>query len=215
MNLPVSFKHAAYELQNILKHPEQLLLILGTPIGLLFAFKNYANIANFSVASCALASSFTSVAINTSFARRYGTLKYLSVTPVGLKGIVGGQTMVGICLLILQLPVVFFVTDVIQINSGPDWKVFAVLPILILFFTQLAFLLSSVLSAEKVLAFANLAFLALLASGLMLWQSEYAFFHPIAGVVQINDSFLGHLAVLSTSNFVVFFALRRYFRWID
>jgi ABC-2 type transport system permease protein len=211
----IALKHAKYELHNILRHPEQLLLIIGTPIGLLIAFRTHLQIVNFAIVSSALSSSFTSVAINTAFARRYGTLKYLSVTPVGIRGLVLGQSAVGVLLLGLQIPVVLIGAKLLTIESAISFHLFLILPLVVSLFTLMAYLFSSVLTAEKVLAFANITFLALIASGMVFQESSLAYLHPLAGVAHLNETYLQYFSVLILSNFVLLLALRRYFKWID
>ena len=214
INLP-SVKYAIYEMSTILRHPEQLLLIIGTPIALLVLFPHQPHIFEFTLASCSLASSFTSLAINTAFARRYGTLKYLSVTPLGLRGVVIGQSLVGILLLVVQMPIVFFASVALDTAIQLNASVVISLPLLVLLFTQAAFFFASVLSAEKVLAFANLFFLIFLISGLRLMNADLSFLHPLSGVTTLDKGVLPYLLYLLVLNAGINLLLRRYFKWLD
>jgi ABC-2 type transport system permease protein len=212
---PPSVKYAIYEMSTILRHPEQLLLIIGTPIALLVLFPQQPHIFEFTLASCSLASSFTSLAINTAFARRYGTLKYLAVTPLGLRGVVIGQSLVGILLLVVQMPIVVFASVALDTAIHLNASVVISLPLLVMLFTQAAFLFASVLSAEKVLAFANLFFLIFLMSGLRLMNSDLSFLHPLSGVTTLDKGVLPYLLYLLVLNAGVYLSLRKYFKWLD
>ena len=214
INLP-SVKYAIYEMSTILRHPEQLLLIIGTPIALLVLFPHQPHIFEFTLASCSLASSFTSLAINTAFARRYGTLKYLSVTPLGLRGVVIGQSLVGILLLVVQMPIVVFASVALDTAIQLNASVVISLPLLVFLFTQEAFLFASVLSAEKVLAFANLFFLNFLISGLTLMNADFSYLHPLSGVTTLDKGVLPYLLYLLVLNAGINLLLRKYFKWLD
>lgn len=215
MNIQTSIKHARFELSNIYRHPEQLLLLIGTPIALLTMLSSQDLILEFTIGACAMASSFTSIAINTAFSRRYGTLKYLAVTPLGLRGLVIGQTFVGLSLMILQLPVVYATRALTGYPTSTTFGIWFLLPMLLLLFTQLAFLFASVLSAEKVLAFANVVFILSMVSGYKLLTTDWAIFHPLSAFATGDTSFLAALATLFILNMATNILLRKNFRWLD
>jgi ABC-2 type transport system permease protein len=208
-------RYAIYEISTLLRHPEQLLLVLGTPIAVLVLLPEQPHVFDFTLAACSLASSFTSLVISTAFARRYGTLKYLSVTPLGLRGVVSGQTLVGIFLLAIQIPIVIATSLILEISIQFNTLNFISVPLLVLLFTQSAFLLAGVLTAEKVLAFSNLLFLAILISGVGLLQNDFSFMHPLAGATVFQAKGLSYLVSLIIFNTGLNILLRKYFKWLD
>jgi len=211
----VAINHALYEFKNILRNPEQLLLILGTPSSLMIIFGDQKGIVPFTLAACALSSSFTSVAINTAFAKRYGTLKYFSVTPVGIKGLVIGQTLVGLLLLCLQIPFVLVLAVFLKIEISMANSAILAIPLLVVLFTLLAFNFASLMSAEKVLAFANVTFILIIASGLKLIGQDFGIFHPLAGIAFRDAIGADYLISLLVYVSILALALRKFFRWID
>lgn len=215
MSMQTSIKHARFELSNIFRHPEQLLLLIGTPVALLTMLPNQKLILEFTIGACAMASSFTSIAINTAFSRRYGTLKYLAVTPLGLRGLVIGQSLVGLSLLIVQLPVVYVTRLLTGFPPSTSFSIWFLLPLLLIFFTQLAFLFASVLSAEKVLAFANIVFILAMVSGFKLLPTDWSMFHPLSAFASGNENFPAALAALLVLNAATNILLRKNFRWLD
>jgi ABC-2 type transport system permease protein len=215
MKKHVALNHAIYELRNILRNPEQLLLIIGTPTALLVLFRDQSYIFSLTLASCALASSFTSVAINTAFAKRYGTLKYISVTPVGMKGLAIGQTLVGCLLLVFQIPYVSILALALDIEISLPLNAVIAIPFLVAIFTLLAFNFASLMSAEKVLAFANITFLAILASGFKFVGSNYSFLHPVSGITFRAGISWEYPLTLFVYTGLMSFALCKFFKWID
>ncbi len=213
--MKLAVKHGFFEYATILRHPEQLLLILGTPLATMYFLRLRDDAFDFTLAACALASSFTSLAINTAFSRRYGSLKYLAVTPLGIRGLVIGQFLVGVFLLGFQIPVVLISASILDVSMSFQLTTLVSLPLLILMFTQFAFLFASVLSAEKVLAFANLVFLTLLGTGIALIDSTFRFLHPIAGITAKTNNWLAYLLFLFALNNLLGIANRKYFKWLD
>jgi len=215
MNLSPSLHHAKYELGNILKHPEQLLLILATPISLLVLFPQTSSIFQFTLGACALSSSFVSISINTAFARRYGTLKYMAVTPLGLSGLVVGQTLVGAALFCLQIPISILAASYSKAEIAISLQTISLIPALLLVFSLLSFLFASVLSAEKVLAFANLFFVFILITGFKAIETSWGLVHPLSAFAQSDQNYLQALFTLLIYLATVSVLLRKFFKWLD
>jgi ABC-2 type transport system permease protein len=162
-----------------------------------------------------MASNFTSIAINTSFARRYGTLKYLAITPVGKTGIWVAQFVVGCLTLIVQVPLLVAGSIILDFKVSPSPSSLITVPLLIGFSSSLAFLFSSVMSAEKVLAFANVFFIGVAGTGLYLAESAYAYLHPLAGILTTGTPQIINIALLTTATLVIIGINFKKFEWID
>ena len=215
MKLSLAAKHANYEFKNILKHPEQLLLLIGSPLTLIFAFKNNPLIFAFTLGVCTFASSFTSIAINTAFSRRYGTLKYLSTTPLELSGLLLGQSLVGIYLLIFQIPLVLLASVATGVPLAFHTEHFLTIPLQVLLFTLLAFTFSSLLSAEKVLALANIFYIGLIAASFVGLNTEFAAFSPLSGIALTGDKHLMFIVILLIYIGFLGLFLKKQFKWIE
>lgn len=208
-------KHVKFEFFSILRHPEQLLLLAGTPIAALILLRNQSDTFFLALAISILASNFTSIAINTSFARRYGTLKYLAITPVGKTGIWVAQFLVGCLSLMLQVPILIAGSKFLHFEVSSGLSSLITVPLLIGFSSSLAFLFSSVMSAEKVLAFANVFFIAIAGTGVYLANSSYAYLHPLAGILTTGTSQLINIALVTTATLAIIAINFKKFEWID
>lgn len=207
--------HSRFEFGSIIRHPEQLLLLIGTPIAVLILLQEQIHIFQLALAICIMSSNFTSIAINTAFARRYGTLKYLAVSPVGKSGIWIAQFLVGLASLIIQLPILLIGTRILDKSFETSALTLFAIPILIAFNSSLAFLFSTIMSAEKVLAFANVFFIAVAGTGVYFSGKPFSQFHPVAGIVEDGIAGITYLLLYTFLTAIIFFINVKRFRWID
>lgn len=215
MTFKLILKHAVFQTKTTLIHPEQILLLFGTPIVLLLIFQNKPAIFAFTLATCALASNFTSNTITMAFARRYGSLKYLAVTPLGLNGYIFGQSLSGTFTLLLQAPVAYLLASYLNLEIRFDLYVLIGLIALVFLFTQWAFLFASLMSAEKVLAFANIFFIGLVASGFFALESPLASVHPLGGLNSFASLNSSYLVIIFSLNLISYLLLKKVFKWLE
>ena len=209
------FAHTRYEFVSIALHPEQLLLLMGTPIATLLVLQNHKNSLGLALAICIMASNFTSIAINTAFARRYGTLKYLVVSPLGKTGIWVSQFLVGCLALLIQLPILLIGAKYFDFSFQLNFAIVFEIPLLIAFCSSLAFLFSTIMSAEKVLALANVFFIAVAGSGIYWQENEFAKFHPLAGVLATGTDAVMYISIYILAVLAIVYVNVKRFRWID
>ena len=97
-------RHAAFELTQLVRNGEQLLLtvIIPTLLLVLFAKVDVVDLGEGSrvgflapgvLALAVLSTAFTAQAIGTGFERRYGVLKWLGSTPLPRWGLLAGKTL--------------------------------------------------------------------------------------------------------------------------
>ena len=215
MTLRLIFTHGMFQATNTFRHPEQLLLLLGTPVALLLGFSDRPNIFIFTLAACTLSSTFTSVAINTAFARRYGTLKYLAATPLGINGLVYGQVFAGLISLGFQILISQLLASTLNLQTEYSILVIFSLIGLVALFTAWSYIFASLLSAEKVLALANVFFIALIASGLLLTGTHYEILNPISAIGDLAANPLRFPALLILLNLASYITLKKVFKWTD
>lgn len=179
--------YARFEAVTFLRNGEQLLVAIVLPalalLGLgvatvvdLPAVPGLAEVSRIDLvtpgvlALAIVSSSFTSLAISTAFDRRWGVLRQLATTPLGPRGIVAGKVLAVFAVQVLQLAVLSGVALVL--GWHPDGSgVLIALPLWLLgslCFTGFGLLLAARLRAEAVLALANLLWVLLAASGLVL-----------------------------------------------
>lgn len=170
--------HARFELAQLLRNGEQLLLTLVIPTVLLVLFakvdvvdlgpgSRIAYLTPGIIALAIMSTAFTAQAIATGFERRYGVLKRLGTTPLGRSGLVAGKTLAVLAIELGQG--VLLATVAVALGwrpSGAAWG--AALGVAVLgtaAFSGLALLLAGTLRAEATLAAANLVYLLLLLAG--------------------------------------------------
>lgn len=117
-----------------------------------------------------VSTSFTSLAISTAFDRRWGVLRQLATTPLGSSGIVAGKILAVFAIQALQLLVLSGIAFALGWRPALSGFPFLLVTWLLasLCFSGLGLALAARLRAEAVLALANLAWILLAASGLVL-----------------------------------------------
>lgn len=215
MNSKLIIKHSLFQVSNTLRNPEQILLLTGTPLAVMFFFADSKEIFSFTLATCVLSIAFTSNAITTAFGRRYGSLKYFSVTPLGLNGVVFGQAIAGILLVCIQLPFAVISAKILSVQTNINWTILLALLLQTVLFTQWAYIFASAFSAEKVLALANVIFLGLLISGVYMLGQNLNYLHPLAGITNTGIEFSFFLGILVFFNLISFVTLKKVFKWVE
>lgn len=230
--------HAGFEVRNLLRNGEQLLLTLLLPAIVLVVLvrtdlirldlggQDPVQVATPGVLALAIMSSaFTSSAIATGFDRRAGALRLLATTPLGRSGLLGGKVVGVFAVQLVQI----LVLGTLAVALG--WRpVLAGLPVaagaLLLgtaAFTALALLIAGTLRAEAVLAGANLLWLLLVVGGGVIFPvGGPVAFLPSAALGDALRSSLGTgdlgtgvlaLAVLAGWTVLLGAATVRWFRW--
>lgn len=230
--------HAGFEVRNLLRNGEQLLLTLILPaIALVVLARtdlvrlDTGGAAPIQVATpgilalAIMSSAFTANAIATGFDRRAGALRLLATTPLGRSGLLGGKALGVIAVEIVQI--VLLSALAVGLGWQPD---LTGLPIAVLAvalgtaaFTALALLLAGTLRAEAVLAGANLLWLLLVAGGGVIFPTLGPLhLLPSAGLGDALRSSLIHgwtsaavapLLILAGWTVVLSAATARWFRW--
>ena len=176
--MSLAVRHARFEVVQLLRNGEQLLLTVIIPALLLVLFakvdvvdlgpgSRIAFLAPGILALAVLSTAFTAQAIGTGFERRYGVLKWLGSTPLPRWGLLAGKTLAVLAIEVGQLVLLGAVAVALGWRpSGSRWM--AVLLLLVLgtaAFSGLALLMAGTLRAEATLAGANLLYLLLLLGG--------------------------------------------------
>lgn len=164
------------ELKLLLRNGEQLLLAVLIPLAVLIGLATTTVVALQSprvdtvtpgvLALAILSTAFTSQAITTAFDRRYGVLKRLAAAGVGKPLLVAGKCGAALVVIAGQWVLLGAVALLLgwQPHGNPAWVVLLGL-LGAAAFIGLALLLGGTLRAEAVLAFANVAWLALVVVG--------------------------------------------------
>ena len=172
--------HAGFEMRNLLRNGEQLLLTVILPaivlvvlartnlVRLDFGGHDPVQVAAPGVLALAIMSTaFTSNAIATGFDRRAGALRLLATTPLGRSGLLGGKA-VGVCA-VEVVQILLLGALALALGWRPELAGLPVAIAAVLLgtaaFTALALLIAGTLRAEAVLAGANLLWLLLVVGG--------------------------------------------------
>lgn len=173
-------RHARLEASLLLRNGEQLLLALVIPIALLVAGLAFGgrlglDPATFPASVLALAvwsTSFTSLAINTGFERRYGVFERLAATPLSRGDLVAGKALATASIAGAQLVVIAVVAVALgwRPTPGPLGSLLALVgaALGLVAFAGAALALAGRLRAEATLAVANLIYLAVAAGGALV-----------------------------------------------
>ncbi len=231
---------ARFDLRNMLRNGEQLLLTVILPLLILIGLArssvvdlgsgSRSDLATTGVLALALVStSFTGQAIGTGFDRRAGLLRLLGTTPLGRGGLVAGRVL---AILIIEAGQVVLLGGAgVILGWQPDAA--GLLPALLAgilgttVFTALGLLLAGTLRAEAVLAAANLIWVLLLTGGgLVLAAHRLGPAGPIVDVLPsaalgdaLRTALIGgewpwpELAVLAAWAVSAVAAVVRWFRW--
>lgn len=173
--------HARFELVQLLRNGEQLLLTVIIPTLLLVLFSRVdvvdlgtgsrvAFLAPGILALAIMSTAFTAQAIATGFERRYGVLKRLGSTPLPRWGLLAGKSLAVLVVECGQVVLLGLVAGLLGWRpSAAHWSgaLFAAALILVgtAAFSGLALLMAGTLRAEATLAGANLVYLLLLLGG--------------------------------------------------
>lgn len=170
-------QHARIELAMLLRNGEQLLLAFVIPVGLLvggmlFGDRFGLDRTTFPASVMALAvwsSSFTSLAINTAFERRYGVLERLAATPLTRGDLIAGKAQATITITAVQVLALTLLALALGWRPNPPPMVSLVTwPLVVLAafaFACLGLVLAGRLEATVVLGLANLVYLVGAAGG--------------------------------------------------
>ncbi|HZC26269.1 MAG TPA: ABC transporter permease [Actinopolymorphaceae bacterium] len=139
------------------------------------------------LALAVMSTAFTSLAIATSFERRYGVLKRLGASPLPRTGLLAGKLLAVAIVEALQVAVVVPAAWLLGWRPGAGVACVAAAVLLVAAgtaaFGALGLLMAGVLRAEATLAAANLVYLLLLAGGATLVpvQTYPAVMRPVIG----------------------------------
>ncbi|MFV0450910.1 MAG: ABC transporter permease [Propioniciclava sp.] len=231
--------HARVEASLMVTNGEQLLLALVIPVGALIAGSLFGDRIGldpqvFPASVLALAvwsTSFTSLAITTSFERRYGVLERLVATPLRRADLVAGKAVATAAVALVQV----LLLAVVALGLGwrpsptPGGTVVAVvgIPLAMVTFAGFALALAGRLRAEATLALANLIYLVVAAAGgVLLPVSSYpAAIQPVVAVLPfaalgetlrawaVGAAPLLHLAQLAGWAVISLILARKAFSW--
>lgn len=167
---------AWFEMRLLLRHPEQLLLVLVIPLGLLSLLATVPIVdtgpgtVDFLVpgilALAVMSTAFTGQAIATGFERRYGALKWLGSTALPRWGLLAAKTLAVLAVEVLQVGLLAGAGLALGWRpTGSAWAVGLLLLVGTAAFSALGLLMAGTLRAEATLAAANLVYVLLLLTG--------------------------------------------------
>lgn len=176
--------HSRLELTMFLRNGEQLLLTVVLPLGLLLVLSlteiidvggttradRLAIVVPSMFALAVLSTSFTALAIQTGFERRYGVLRRIGTTPLQRADVLMGKSLAVLAIETAQVVVLG------GVGAALGWRpdlvgLLVAVPLLLLgsaALASLALLLAGVVRAEATLALANLAYLLLASAGVVI-----------------------------------------------
>lgn len=168
---------AKFDVANVLRNGENLLLTLVIPLAVLVlslqtplgASRSTSESLVTAIGIAVLASAFTSQAISTGFDRRYGVLRLLGLSPLGSTGLLAARTLVSLMVVTLQVLLLVAATGLLQQvwPDDPAQALSSAVAVLMAVwaFTAWALTVAGSLRAEATLAVANAAFLVLMFAG--------------------------------------------------
>jgi ABC-2 type transport system permease protein len=227
----------------LVRNGEQLLLTVVLPLGLLLLLAR-TTVIDVGASSqqervdivvpgifalAILSTSFTALAIQTGFERRYGVLRRVGTTPLSRIDVMAGKALAILVVESVQLIVLGAVGLAIGWSPAPGGVLLAV-PIALLgsaALAALALLLAGVVRAEATLALANLAYLVLAGAGVLIPVAQlpermqpFVDLLPSAALAEAlrlataaNDVDPWHLVVLVVWFVAAAMGVARYFRW--
>lgn len=198
------------ELRNTARNGEQLLLLVVIPLAVFLATRrsdeNSALI--YALTTGVIAANLTSLAISTAFERRWGVLKSYATSPLSLRHVIAAKALSALCISLVQALTLSLLAADFRIGY------FLAAGTATLALAPWALLMATTLKAERVLAFANLAFLLLVGS---LWlDTPVVTFTPTGAVwsVAAGDPVLGVIIATLWASVGVFLVMRRG-RWTE
>ena len=235
---------AGFEIRTLLSNGEQLLVSLLLPalalVGLAVSTtpdlgpgRRIDVVVPSVLALAVVSTAFTGQAISTGFARRYGVLRLLGVTPLGRSGLLAGKALAVLVIVVLQTVVLGVLGACFGWHPAPLGMVVGLLLMLLGTWTwvALALLISGVLRAEAVLAVANLLWVLFAGLGGLLLPT-HRFPEAVGALVRLlpsgslgdglRDAMAGHygslgepVLVLLVWGAVLTAATAATFRWDD
>lgn len=176
---------AVFEIRTFLQNGEQLLVSIILPAIIFFGLattsileapgvdlggRRPVDVATAGVLSLAIGSSaFTGQAIATAFDRRYGVLRQLATTPLGVRGLIAGKFIATCCVVVIQ----FALIAVLALVLGASGGVHILGVVLTAFLGTAMFLvwglvMAGTIRAEATLALANLLWVLMASLGGLL-----------------------------------------------
>jgi ABC-2 type transport system permease protein len=176
--------HARLELTMLVRNGEQLLLTVVLPFGLLLVLTltevidvggsnradRLAIVVPSMFALAVLSTSFTALAIQTGFERRYGVLRRIGTTPLSRSDVLAGKAVAVLAIEAAQVVALGALGAALGWRPDLHGLVLAV-PLILLgsaTLASLALFLAGVVRAEATLAVANLAYLVLAGAGVVI-----------------------------------------------
>jgi ABC-2 type transport system permease protein len=233
--------HGKFELGQLLRNGEQLLLTLVIPVLLLVLFTKVdvvdlgqgarvAFLAPGILALAVMSTAFTAQAISTGFERRYGVLKRLGATPLPRWGLLAGKMCAVLAVEAGQLVLLGVVAALLGWRPTNAAWAGAVLLVLLgtAAFAGLALLMAGTLRAEATLAAANLVYLLLLLGGGMIiplakfpagvasvlrWLPSTALADGLRAAFVLGEVRWSCVGILALWAVVAVAAASRWFRW--
>ncbi len=225
---------AVFDTGNLLRNGENLLLTLVIPVAVLLLAlmtplggeRSEAQSLVAALSLAVLATAFTSQAISTGFDRRYGVLRMLGLSPLGVRGLLLARALVSLLVIAGQSLLLVVLTGVVggwwpddaaqllQAGLGVVLAVWAL--------NAWALLLAGALRAEATLAVANAVFLLLMFGGGLIipadslpWSAFTAWLPTGALVDAMTEPVLAWLPllVLVLWGSVGTLLASRFFRW--
>lgn len=176
--------HARLELTMLLRNGEQLLLTVVLPIGLLLVLtlteiidvggstrvERLGLVVPSMFALAVLSTSFTALAIQTGFERRYGVLRRIGTTPLSRFDVLAGKAVAVLAIEAAQVMALGVLGLVLGWQPDPVGLALVVPFVLLgsVTLASLALFLAGVVRAEATLAVANLAYLLLASAGVVV-----------------------------------------------
>jgi ABC-2 type transport system permease protein len=227
----------------LLRNGEQLLLTAVLPLGLLVLLSRTSMIeldtgvgqSRIDVvtpgifALAILSTSFTAVAIQTGFERRYGVLRRIGTTPLRRSDVLAGKALAVLVVEVAQLLVLGSVA--LALGWEPDPLGLLLVPPLVVLgsaaLAALGLLLAGVSRAEATLALANLAYLILAGAGVVIPVSQLpdamqpvvellpsaALAEALRLATETGTLHPAHVMVLTAWTVAASVGVARYFRW--
>jgi ABC-2 type transport system permease protein len=176
--------HTRLELTMLMRNGEQLLLTVVLPVGLLLVLTltqiidvgGSSRVDRLDIvvpsmfALAVLSTSFTALAIQTGFERRYGVLRRIGTTPLARMDVLTGKAVAVLAIEAAQVAALGALGFALGWRPDPV-GVALVVPLVLLgsaTLAALALLLAGVVRAEATLAVANLAYLVLASAGVVV-----------------------------------------------
>ncbi len=175
----------AFEIRTILRNGEQLLVSIILPAIILFGLattpilealgvdlgsRRPVDVATAGVLSLAIGSSaFTGQAIATAFDRRYGVLRQLATTPLGVRGLIAGKLIAVCCVVAIQFALIAVFALMLGASGGVHIAGLVLTALLgTAMFLVWGLVMAGTIRAEATLALANLLWVLMASLGGLL-----------------------------------------------